>query len=149
MRKALIVTCAVILTGAIAAARQQLERINPKGLGTPQTYRHIVKAGKLIFVAGQVGAGADGKVAGPGMKEQTEQTLANLQTALQSQGLTFSHVAKITIYTTSISEFRAADVGDVRARYFGSNRPASTLVQIQQLANPEYKIEIEAIAVAP
>ena len=40
-------------------------------------------------------------------------------------------------------------VAEVRARYFGQNRPASTLVQISQLASPDYKVEIEAIAVAP
>jgi enamine deaminase RidA (YjgF/YER057c/UK114 family) len=135
-----------VTVGVIA---QKLERINPPGLSTPQTYSHIVKAGALIFIAGQVGATADGKVAGPGMREQTEQTLRNLQAALKSQGLDFSHVAKITIYTTSISEFRAADVAEARARFFGANRPASTLVQISQLASPEYKIEIEAMAVAP
>ena len=47
---------------------------------------------------------------------------------------------------TSIAEFRVAEV---RSRYFGQNRPASTLVQVSALANPDYKIEIEAIAVAP
>ncbi len=83
------------------------------------------------------------------MKEQTEQALKNLQAALASQRLDFSHVAKITIYTTSISEFRAPEVAQIRAKFFGENRPASTLVQISQLASPEYKIEIEAMAVAP
>jgi 2-iminobutanoate/2-iminopropanoate deaminase len=146
---ALAVSLAIFGTVAAGAVRQQLERINPRGLGTPQTYSHIVKAGKLLFIAGQVGATADGKVVGPGMREQTEQVLANLQAALKSQGLDFSHVAKITIYTTSIDEFRAEDVANVRAKYFGSSRPASTLVQVEQLASPEYKIEIEAIAVAP
>jgi len=130
-------------------ASQQLQRINPQGLSTPQTYSHIVKAGKLLFIAGQVGAKADGTTVGPGMKEQTEQVLANLQAALKSQGLDFSHVAKITIYTTSINEFRAQEVADVRAKFFGTHRPASTLVQIQQLASPDYKVEVEAIAVTP
>ncbi|MFN2444835.1 MAG: RidA family protein, partial [Vicinamibacterales bacterium] len=110
---------------------------------------HVVKAGKLTFIAGQVGTDAGGKVAGSGMKEQTEQAWKNLQIALSSQGLDFSHVAKITIYTTSISEFRAPDVSESRARFFGSHRPASTLVQVQQLAGPDYKVEVEAIAVAP
>ncbi len=149
MIRAIGITAIVALSGAALLAAQQLERINPPGLSAPQTYSHIVKAGKLIFIAGQVGATADGKIAGPGMKEQTEQTLRNLQAALKSQGLDFGHVAKITIYTTSISEFRAAEVAEARARFFGANRPASTLVQISQLASPEYKIEIEAIAVAP
>jgi enamine deaminase RidA (YjgF/YER057c/UK114 family) len=149
MNQKFVIAGAITLAAAVTVAAQRLERINPPGLSTPQTYSHIVKAGKLIFIAGQVGSGADGKIAGPGMKEQTEQALRNLQAALTSQGLDYSHVAKITIYTTSISEFRAADVAAIRATYFGSSRPASTLVQIQQLASPDYKVEIEAIAVAP
>jgi reactive intermediate/imine deaminase len=146
LRIALVVT---IAASAGLAAGQRLERINPPGVSSPSTYAHIVKAGKLLFIAGQVGATADGKLAGPTMREQAEQVLKNLQTVLKSQGLDFSHVAKITIFTTSIAEFRASEVAEVRSRYFGANRPASTLVQIQQLASPDYKIEIEAVAVEP
>jgi reactive intermediate/imine deaminase len=147
--RGLLTAAAIALAASIGvAAGQRLERINPAGVSTPQAYSHIVKAGKLLFIAGQVGA-TEGKLAGATMKEQTEQVLKNLQTVLKSQGLDFSHVAKITIFTTSIAEFRAAEVGEVRSRYFGQNRPASTLVQISALANPDYKIEIEAIAVAP
>lgn len=146
----LVIALAIVGAGTIGLlAGQRLERINPQGVSTPQTYSHIVKAGKMLFIAGQVGAMPDGKVAGAGMKEQTEQVLKNLQTVLKSQGLDFSHVAKINIFTTSIAEFRAQDVAEIRARYFGQHRPASTLVQISALASPDYKIEIEAIAVAP
>jgi enamine deaminase RidA (YjgF/YER057c/UK114 family) len=126
---------------------QQLERINPAGLSTPQAYSHVVKAGKTLYIAGQVGAGPDGALAGAGMAEQLDRVLTNLGLALKSQGADFSHVAKITIYTTSIAEFREAAA--VRAKHFGANRPASTLVQISQLANPAFKVEIEAIAVLP
>ena len=151
MSQTVVIAVSIIVIGTAAAgsARQQLQRINPQDLNRPQTYSHIVKAGNLLFIAGQVGTTGDGKVVGPGMKEQTGQVLQNLQAALKSQGLDVSHVAKITIYTTSISEFRAEAVADLRAKFFGTNRPASTLVQIQQLASPEYKVEIEAIAVAP
>ena len=134
---------------ASPAHAQKLERINPDGLSTPQTYTHIVKAGTLLFISGQVGATSDGTVVGPGMAEQLEQVLKNLQTALASQGATFAHVAKITIFTTSIAEFRAPEAAATRAKYFGEFKPASTLVQIEQLANPAYKVEIEAIAVLP
>ena len=148
MRKSLALT---FLTGVLTAtlAAQQLQRINPDGLSKPATYTHVVRAGTLLFIAGQVGAKADGTVIGPGMHEQVEQVLQNLQLALKSQGADFSHVAKITIYTTSIAEYRAPEVAEVRAKYFGEHRPASTLVQISQLANPAYKVEIEAIAVLP
>ena len=61
-----------------------------------------------------------GKIAGSGMVEQLEQVLKNLQTALKSQGADFSHVTKITIYTTDVEAFRAPDAAAVRARYFGA-----------------------------
>ena len=146
-----ITVISLLLVAVVATAAQKLERYNPPGLSKPQpgTYTHVVKSGKLLFVAGQTGVNADGKVVGPGMKEQVEQVMANLTAALKSQGADFSHVAKTTTYVTSISEFRSPEVAAVRAKYVGANPPANTLVQIQQLADPAYKVEIEAIAVLP
>ncbi|MDH4063030.1 MAG: RidA family protein [Acidobacteriota bacterium] len=138
----------VVALGATAAA-QSLQRINPPGLSTPSTYSHIVRAGKTLYIAGQVGADAEGTVAGPGMAEQLEQALKNLQTALTSQGADFSHVAKITVYTTDVEAFRAPEAAAVRAKYFGQHRPASTLVGVMRLASLDYKVEIEATAVLP
>ncbi len=142
-------TLIVILLGASAVSAQSLERIIHLGLSKPTTYSHIVKAGKTLYIAGQVGAKPDGSIAGDTMVAQLEQVLANLQIALKSQGADFSHVAKITIFVTSIDEFRAPEAAKIRAKYFGSTHPASTLVQISQLANPAYKVEIEAVAVLP
>jgi 2-iminobutanoate/2-iminopropanoate deaminase len=147
-------TLVLIGIGAIAGAAtvfgaQTLQRVNPPGLNTPTTYSHVVRAGNTVYIAGQVGANAQGAVVGPGMREQTEQVLANLGAALKSQGLDAGHVAKINVYVTSIDEFRAADVAALRTKFFGTNRPASTLVQIVRLADPAFKVEIEAIAVAP
>ena len=141
----------LVLVAVASAAAQKLEKINPPGLSKPApgTYTHIVRSGKLLFIAGQTGTNAEGKVVGPGMKEQVEQVYANLLTALKSQGADLSHVVKTTTYVTSISEFRAPDVAAVRAKYVGASPPANTLVQIQQLADPAFKVEIEATAVLP
>ena len=140
----------VLLTVSPAAA-QKLEKANPAALSKPApgTYTQVIRGGKLLFIAGQTATNAEGKVVGTGMKEQVEQVFANLVTALKSQGADLSNVAKMTTYVTSISEFRAPDVAAVRAKYVGANPPANTLVQIQQLADPAYKVEIEAIAVLP
>ena len=144
------ISLAVFLVGVVTMAdAQTLQRINPPGLSTPTTYSHIVRAGNTLYIAGQVGADAQGKVVGPGMTEQLEQVLKNLQIALKSQGADFSHVTRITIYVTDVDAFRAPDAAAIRAKYFGANRPASTLVGITRLAAPEYKVEIEAIAVLP
>ena len=144
-----VVMLVAVLLMAQTAMAQQIERINPPGLSTPTTYSHIVKVGPILYIAGQVGADAQGKVVGPGMVEQVEQVLKNLQIALKSQGADFSHVTKINIYVTDVDAFRAPEAAAVRAKYFGIHRPASTLVGVTRLASPEYKVEIEATAHLP
>ena len=57
------------------AEAQKLEWTNPDGLGKNPAYSQMVRAGKLLFIAGQTGVTADGKVVGPGMKQQYEQAL--------------------------------------------------------------------------
>src|SRR6267154_4635239 len=115
MKKTATVLVLVLLAVASVAA-QKLEKINPPGLSKPAagTYTHIVRSGKLLFIAGQTGTNAEGKVVGPGMKEQVEQVYSNLLTALKSQGADLSHVVKTTTYVTSIAEFRAPEVAAVR-----------------------------------
>jgi reactive intermediate/imine deaminase len=137
----------VVVSFSIAVGAQSIQRINPPGLSAPTTYSHIVKVGNTLYIAGQVGADVSGKIAGAGMAEQLEQVLKNLQTALKSQGADFANVVRITIYTTDVDAFRAPDAAAIRAKYFGANRPASTLVGVTRLASPEYKVEIEATAV--
>lgn len=144
-----VMTAAIIIATSTAAGAQTLQRINPPGLTTPRAYTHVVRAGNLLFIAGQVAIDEKGDVVGTTMAEQLDRVLTNLSIALKSQGADFSHVAKITTYTTSIPEYTAADAVAVRTNHMGENRPASTLVQIQRLANPQFKVEIEAIAVLP
>ena len=147
IRLALTLSLALVLPMHVFG--QALQRINPPGLSTPATYSHIVKAGKTLYIAGQVGADASGKIAGETMVQQLEQVFKNIEIALKSQGADFSHVARITIYTTDVDAVRAPDAAAVRAKYLGANRPASTLVGVTRLASPEYKVENETTAVLP
>ncbi len=136
-----------ILFGATASA-QQIERKNHEGMTQPTGYNHLVKAGNLMFIAGQVALDAEGNVVGEGdMVLQVRQVLENMKTVLASEGADFSNVVKINIFTTDIDRFR--DAADVRREYFRGNPPASTLVQIERLARPVFLVEIEAIPIAP
>ena len=133
---------------ATTVSAQQIERKNPEGMTQPTGYHHLVKAGNLMFIAGQVALDGDGNVVGEGdMVAQVRQVLKNMKTVLASEGADFSNVVKINIFTTDIDRFRAAS--DVRREYFRENPPASTLVQIERLARPVFLVEIEAIAIAP
>ena len=86
---------------------------------------------------------------GSTLKDQLEQVLATLLAALNSQVADSGHVTNTTTFVTSVSEFRTPEVAAVRTKYVGMNPPANTLVQIQQLADPAYKVEIEAFAILP
>ena len=143
---ALTLTVLLLMTRADA---QELEFINPDGLVKNPNLTQVIKAGKLLFLSGQTGRTADGQLAGPGMKEQLEQVLNNLEAALQSQGVGLSHIAKTITFVTDMEEFRSPEVLDLRIRRFGNRMPTGTLVQVVRLARPGVKIEIDAIAVLP
>lgn len=131
-----------------SVAQAQLVRSNPEGMSQPTTYSHVVRAGNLLFIAGQVSSDSAGQIVGAGdMRAQVKQVLENLKRALASQGADFSHVAKINIFTTDIEAFATAR--DIRELYFKGHPPASTLVEVKRLARPEFLVEIEAVAVLP
>ena len=148
MIKKLALTIIFVLLVTRANA-QKLVDTNPDGLYKNPNYTQVVRAGKLIFVAGQVGTNAGGKVIGPGMKEQYDQALSNLAIALKSQGADLSNVATLTTYVTDMNAFREPDVLALRLKRFSKHLPASTLVQVVRLADPAYKVEVEAVAVLP
>ena len=132
------VTFVLAFLCAATTGAQQIERKNPEGMTQPTGYHHLVKAGNLMFIAGQVALDGEGNVVGEGdMVLQVRQVLENMKTVLASAGADFSNVVK----------FR--DAGDVRREYFRGHPPASTLVQIERLARPVFLVEIEAIAIAP
>ena len=127
----------------------KLEHMTPAGMHKPfANYSHVVTATgaqKLVFAAGQVAADAAGTVLPPDdFAAQTKMVMENLQKALAAGGATFADVTKVTIYIIN-----AHDVGKARAiltDHFGANPPASTLCVLRGLANPNFLLEVEAIA---
>ena len=108
-----------------------------------------VPAGRMIFASGQVARDVDGQLAGRGdIRAQTRKTLQNLQAVLSEAGATMDDVVKVTVFVTNLSEHFAA-IHEIRAEFFAAPYPASTLVEVSQLVDPEMLIEIEAIAVTP
>jgi 2-iminobutanoate/2-iminopropanoate deaminase len=79
------------------------------------------------------------------MKEQTVFILDILQKLLEAEGLTYANLVALTIYATSAKEFFG--VAPLIAETFGDQAPTQTLVGVTELAHPEQRIEITAIAV--
>ncbi len=100
-----------------------------------------------MYLAGAVsGRDAAGNVIGRGdIEAQTVAVYENLKETLASAGATFADLVKITVFATKL-EYRAK-IGEVRARYIKQPPPASTFVVVASLADPDFLVEIEGIAV--
>ncbi len=136
------------VAGNAQGGRSVIQRMNPPGLSTPTGYSHVVstRGGRTIYIAGQVALDAKGQLVGDGdLAAQTRQVFANLEVALKAAGATFDDVVKLNTYMRDATQVQM--IRDVRAKYFTTALPASTLVEVSRLANPGFLVEIEVIAV--
>ena len=127
-----------------------LECINPADLPTPETYTQVVVARgtRLVFVSGQEPEDGQGKLVGRGdLAVQARQVFANLGRALAAAGALPQQVAKITIYVVNHKREYLPMIEEARVSLFGDHKPADVLVGIETLSNPDYLIEVEAVAV--
>src|SRR5689334_5475470 len=106
-----------------------------------------VPAGSLLFISGQLGMDASGRIVGKDdVAAQAEQALRNIELALEANGATLMDVVKVTVYVTDI---RYLDlIAPVRLKAFPRDGPASAIVEVARLAVPVAKVEIEVIATA-
>jgi 2-iminobutanoate/2-iminopropanoate deaminase len=107
-------------------------------------YNHAVRVADLLFCAGQIPLDpATGNLITGDIKAQTERVLENVKTILDDQELTFAHVVKSTVFLTNLADFAA--MNEVYARYFTSDYPARSTVQVAALPRGA-NVEIEVIA---
>jgi enamine deaminase RidA (YjgF/YER057c/UK114 family) len=126
------------------------ERINPAELARPSGFSHAVAAdaGRIVFLAGQVGMDRDGKVVSGGVVAQFEQALRNLLTALAAAGGRPGDLASLTIYVVDLADYQAhaREIGAVWRRLAGADYPAMAAVGVARLWDPEALVEIQGIA---
>jgi 2-iminobutanoate/2-iminopropanoate deaminase len=117
--------------------------------GQPEPISHYtdaVRVGELLFVSGCVPVDAGGRlVGGDDVVAQARQTFANVGAVLAAGGSSFADVVKVTVYLTDVDD--RSKINPVRQEVFRDARPASTLVEVNRLAVPGAKIEVEAVAV--
>jgi 2-iminobutanoate/2-iminopropanoate deaminase len=129
----------------------KIEQYAAREVFDPPIYSQAVKvsgAETILYLSGQVAYDDNGGVAHPGdFKAQARATLQAVKAQVEAGGGTMANIVKINTYLTDIRH--RADYGPIREEFFGKNKkmPASTLVAVTALAQPEFLIEIEAIAV--
>jgi enamine deaminase RidA (YjgF/YER057c/UK114 family) len=123
-----------------------LEKYNAEDHGGDFYQGVIVNGGRLIYLAGQVANNPDGSVEGVGdLRRQAEKVYENIGHVLRAAGATPGSAVKETTWVLSIDTWRQQGT-PVRRAFYNGDYPASTLVEIQGLARPEFLVEIELIA---
>jgi enamine deaminase RidA (YjgF/YER057c/UK114 family) len=109
-------------------------------------YSRAVRVGNVVHVSGTTSTDASGRVVAAGdAYMQTKQTLRNIESALARAGARLSHVVRTRIYVTDITRWQ--DIGRAHGETFGAVRPATSMVEVRRLIDPEMLVEIEADAV--
>jgi reactive intermediate/imine deaminase len=114
------------------------------GMGYP--FSESARAGGLLFLAGQIGEDAEGKLVAGGIQAEAEQMLLNIEAALARRGLTMEHVVKCTVFLADIAEWGAFN--EVYKKHFSQPYPARSALGASGLAM-NARVEMECIAGYP
>ena len=112
----------------------------PKAVGP---YSQAVRAGGLLFVAGQIALDLDGRLVDGDITMQARRVLDNIGAVLAAGGLAFSDVVRTTVFLADMNDLAA--VNDVYATYVSEPYPARATIQVARLPR-DARIEVEAIA---
>jgi enamine deaminase RidA (YjgF/YER057c/UK114 family) len=144
MKNIAIIVLILIVSKSMA---QEKKHINPRPVGYSDAV--VVTGGKTIYISGQVPVNSKGELVGKGdLRAQTIQVFENLKSILAQSGATFQHVIKVNTYIVNCEPSDVAVVREIRKSYLAEKSPpASTMVGVTSLVDPEFLIEIEVIAV--
>jgi enamine deaminase RidA (YjgF/YER057c/UK114 family) len=128
------------------------EAIKPEGWSRPVGFSHgMLATGRLLAVAGQIGAGPDGRLAEGGLIAQFDRALGNVSEVVGTAGGRIEDVVSMTIYVLDRAAYLAARpaLGEVWRRRAGRHYPAISLVEVRGLVAEGAVVEIQALAVLP
>ena len=110
-------------------------------------YSRAVRVGNHIYVSGTTATNDEGEIVGKGnVYEQARQVLRNIEAGLKNVDASLSDVVRTRIYLTHIEDWK--EVGKAHGQVFSEIRPATTIVEVSRLIDPEILVEIEAVAYA-
>ena len=124
--------------------------VNPEELAPARGYSHATVAGDTVWVGGQVGSDATGRIVEPDdIVAQYGRAIQNVAVALRAAGFAPEDTVKLTYYVTDMQAYRdnRSALGAAYRKFFRTDYPASTLVEVRSLVDPAALVEIDAVAV--
>jgi enamine deaminase RidA (YjgF/YER057c/UK114 family) len=125
----------------------------PEGWKAPIGYANgiAVDAGRIVFVAGQVGWNAEQRFESEDLVPQFEQALKNVLAVLAEAGGRAEHICRMTAYCCDKPRYLAVrkELGAIWRRLMGNHYPAMSMIFVVDLLDHPGKIELEATAVLP
>jgi enamine deaminase RidA (YjgF/YER057c/UK114 family) len=124
--------------------------VNPEELAPARGYSHASVAGDTVWVGGQVGSDATGRIVEPDdIVAQYGRAIHNVAVALRAAGFAPEDTVKLTYYVTDMKAYREnrSALGAAYRKFFRTDYPASTLIEVRSLVDPEALVEIDAVAV--
>ena len=135
------------------ANRGEVRYINPDDLSKNPAFTNVITVTgpvKTIYIGGQDALDASGNIVGKGdIKQQTEQVLKNLQAALKSVDAGLEHIIKWNVYVVEGQPIQSGFEAFQQIWGQRPNPPAISVVYVSALANPDFLVEMDAIAVVP
>jgi enamine deaminase RidA (YjgF/YER057c/UK114 family) len=136
-----------------ASKKGQVRHINPEGLNKNPAFTNVISVTgnvRTVYIGGQDAVDGSGSIVGKGdIRQQAEQVFRNLQAALKADGAELEHVVKWNIYIVQGQPLQPAF--EVFQKVWGRrpNPPTITVMFVFGLANPDFLMEMDAIAVVP
>jgi enamine deaminase RidA (YjgF/YER057c/UK114 family) len=131
----------------------EIKSLNPKNMATPRGYSHAISVSgnhKTIYIGGQNAIDENGNLVGKGnLKEQTTQILTNIEKILKEAGTQPENIVKLNIHLLQGQNPREGFEAFQQKWSRSQISPAITVFFVAGLGNPEWLVEIDAIAVAP
>jgi enamine deaminase RidA (YjgF/YER057c/UK114 family) len=127
-----------------------MPNVNPEELGPARGFSHATVAGNTVWISGQIGSDQTGRVVEPGdLVAQFGRATRRLAVALRAAGCEPEDAVKLTYYVTDLKLYRDSlqALGPVYREVFGRHYPATTLVEVSALFDPDALVEIDAVAV--
>jgi enamine deaminase RidA (YjgF/YER057c/UK114 family) len=126
-----------------------IQRLNPDTLHKNPAFTQVAVVdtpARFVYVGGQNGVDANGKVVGKDISSQSEQAFKNLLTALEAGGAKFEDVFKMTIYLVQGQSLQDAFTAAQRVNPQRTPPPTVSVLMVSGLAVPDFLIEIDAVA---